>query len=93
VSSLFVFLGVREVSKGVAEGFSNVLSEGLASLFSLQVVILNVLEIELIDKETGGEDVVLVDVLNEGLDAGLLDELLLAVSALDGWDMSGDSCD
>jgi hypothetical protein len=37
--------------------------------------------------------VVLVDVLNEGLDAGLFNELLLAVGSLDLRDVAGDACD
>jgi len=37
--------------------------------------------------------VVLVDVLDEGLDTGLLDELLLAVGALGLRDVPGDACD
>ena len=82
MSGLFVFLGVGEVPEGVAEGVVEGFAEGLPGLFGLEVVVLDVLEVEVVDLEAGGEHVVLVDVLDEGLHAGLLDELLLAVGAL-----------
>jgi hypothetical protein len=92
VACLFVFLGVGEVSEGVAEGFAEGLAEGLSGFLGLEVVVLDVLEVEFIDQEPGGEDVILVDILDEGLDTGLLDELLLAISPLGLRDVSGDAC-
>jgi hypothetical protein len=93
VSSFFVFLGVGEVSEGVAEGIMEGLSESFSGLLGLEVVVLDVLEVEVVDLEAGGEDVILVDVLDEGLDTGLLDELLLAVGALGLGDVSADTGD
>lgn len=93
MACLFVLLGVGLVAEGVAEGLAEGLPECLAVLLGLEVVVLDVLEVEVVDEESGGEDVVLVDVLDEGLDTGLLDELLLAVCALDLGDVAGDACD
>ena len=50
------------------------------------------LEVEVVGDEAGGHDVVLVDVLDEGLDASALDELLLAEGALDLAHVAGDPC-
>jgi hypothetical protein len=69
------------------------LSESFSGLLGLEVVVLDVLEVEVVDLEAGGEDVILVDVLDEGLDTGLLDELLLAVGALGLGDVSADTGD
>jgi len=77
VAGLFVFLGVGEISVSVVESKSNILSEGFTSFFGLKVIILDVLEIKVIDKEASWENVVLVDVFNEGLNAGSFDEFLL----------------
>lgn len=77
MTGLFVFFGVGKISVGVVESKSNILSEGFTSLFGLKVIILDILEIKIIDKETSWEYVVLVDVFNEGLDAGSFDEFLL----------------
>jgi hypothetical protein len=93
VSGLLVLLGVGQVAQGVAEGIMEGLPEGDAGILGLEVVVLDVLEVEVVDLEAGGEDVVLVDVLHEGLDAGLPDELLLAVGALDLRDVPGDAGD
>lgn len=93
VAGLLVLLGVGEVPEGVAEGVVEGLPEGLAGLLGLEVVVLDVLEVEVVDLEAGGEDVVLVDVLDEGLDTGLLDELLLAVGALGLGEVPGDAGD
>ena len=91
MSSLFVFLGVGEFAESLAEGGSKVLSEGFPSVLGLEVVVLDVLEVELVDQEASRDDVILVHVLDEGLDAGLLDELLLAVTALDSGHVPGDA--
>lgn len=93
MACLFVLLGVGLVAEGVAEGLAEGLSEGLAVLLGLEVVVLDVLEVEVVDEESGGEDVVLVDVLDEGLDTGLLDELLLAIGTLDLGDVASDAGD
>jgi len=77
VAGLFVFLGVGEISVGGVESKSNILSEGFTSFFGLKVIILDVLEIKVIDEEASWENVVLVDVFNEGLNAGSFDEFLL----------------
>ena len=93
MSGLLVLLGIGEVSECVAEGIVEGLSEGFSGLLGLEVIVLDVLEVKVVDLEAGGEDVVLVDVLDEGLDTGLLDELLLAVGALGLRDVPGDACD
>ena len=92
MAGLLVLFGVGKVAEGVGEGIVKGLLEGNSSLLGLEVIILNVLEIEVVDLEAGGKDVVLVDILDEGLHAGLADEFLLAVSALDLGEMPGNAC-
>jgi hypothetical protein len=91
VSGLLVLLGVGKVPEGVAEGLSEALPEGFSGLLGLEVVVLDVLEVELVDQEAGGQHVVLVYVLHEGLHTGLLDEFLLAVGALHLRHVAGDA--
>ena len=93
MSGFLVLFGIGEVSECVAEGIVEGLSEGFSGLLGLEVIVLDVLEVKVVDLEAGGEDVVLVDVLDEGLDTGLLDELLLAVGALGLGDVPGDAGD
>ena len=93
MSSLLVLLGVGEVAEGVGESVMEGLLQGQTILLRLQVVVLDVLEVEVVDLEAGGQNVVLVDVLDEGLHAGLADELLLAVGALDLGEVPGDAGD
>jgi hypothetical protein len=93
VAGLLVLLGVGEVAEGVGEGIVKGLSEGKTSILGLEVIVLNVLKVEVVDLEASREDVVLVDILDEGLHAGLADEFLLAVSALDLGEVPGDTGD
>ena len=93
MSCSLVFLGIGEISECAAESFTECLSECLSGLLGLEVIVLDVLEVEVVDLEAGGEDVILVDVLDEGFDTGLLDEFLLAVGALGLGDVPGDAGD
>lgn len=93
VSSLLVLLGIGKVSQWLAEGLPQWFPESLSGLLGLKVVVLDVLKVELAHQETSGQHMVLVYVLHEGLHAGLLDELLLAVSALHLGDMASDTGD
>lgn len=94
MASLLVFFGVGEVPVDVAEVVSNLLAESLSGLLGLEVVLSGVLEVsKLVDDEAGRHDVGLVDVLDEGLDSGLLDELLLVVAAFGSDQVTGDAGD
>ena len=93
MAGLLVLLGVGEVAVGGVEGGADVLAEGVPGLLVLEVVVLDLLEVEVVDHEAGGHDVVLVDVLDEGLHAGPLDELLLAEAALDLAGVASDAGD
>ena len=73
---LFVGLGVWEVSISIAEGGSPLLFQGSSGFEGLDVVFLDVLEVEIVDQESGGDNVVLVDDFNKRLDSSSLDELL-----------------
>ncbi len=61
----FVSLGVWEVSISVAEGSSPLFFQGSSGFKSLDVFFLDVLQVEIIDQESGWDNVVLVDDLNE----------------------------
>ena len=91
--SLFVGLGAGQVPVGLSESLSDLLSGSGSGFSSLDVVLLQVLEVEVIDNKSGGHNVVLVHVLQESLDTGLLDELLLVDSSLDVSGVSGDTGD
>ena len=73
---LFVGLGVWEVSISIAEGVSPLPFQGSSGFEGLDVVFLDVLEVEIVDQESGGDNVVLVDDFNKRLDSSSLDELL-----------------
>ena len=74
---LIVFSGVWQLSVHLSETVSNTLSEFLTSVCGLEVIVTDVLEVEIVDEETSGHHVILVDEFDEGLDACLFDELLL----------------
>ena len=93
MASLFVLLGVGEVSVLVGESVSDSLAELFARIGGFEVVGVDVLEVEVVDEEPGGHDVVLVDELDEGLDSRLLDELLLVEGAFGGDEVASDACD
>lgn len=89
--SLVVGLRVGQVAIGLGEFFTDILSSGLLSLSSLEDIILEVLEVEIVDHKSGGDDVILVYVLHEGLNSGFLDELFLVDSSLDISRVAGDA--
>jgi hypothetical protein len=93
VSSLFVFLGVGKISNCLAEGLLEVLSKSNSALLGLQVIVLDVLKIKVVDNESGGDDMVLVDVFDERLNVSFLDELLLAVGSLDEGEVTSNTSD
>ena len=90
---LIVFSGIGHLSVHLSETVSNALSEFLASVGGLEVVVADVLEVEIVDEETSGHHVILVDVFDEGLDASLFDELLLVEAALGCDQVASDACD
>ena len=93
MAGLLVLLGVGEVAVGGVEGGSNVLAESVSGFLVLEVVVLDFLEIKIVDHEAGGHHVVLVNVLDEGLHTGPLDEFLLAEASLDLAGVAGDTGD
>ena len=93
MSCPLVLLGIGEVPERAAEGVAQISSECETCLLGLEVFVLDVLEVEVVELEAGGEDVILVDILDERLHAGLLDKLLIAVSALGLRDVPGDASD
>lgn len=62
---LFVSLGVWEVSIRGAEGSSPLSSQGCSGFESLDVFFLDILQVKIVDQESGRDDVILVDNLNE----------------------------
>ena len=86
-----VGLGAREVPVGLRETLFDFLASGGSGLSGLDVLLLEVLEIKIVDDKPGGDDVILVDMLNERLDSSPLDELLLIDSPLDVPGVAGDT--
>ena len=83
VWGLLVSLRIWEVSIGGAEGGSPLFLQSGSGFKSLDVVFLDVLEVEIVDDESGWDNVVLVDDFDERLDSSSLDELLLVNASLD----------
>ena len=65
MASLFVLLGVGHLSVDFGESIPHSLPQLLPGVGGLEVVVVNVLQLEVADEETGGHHVVLVDVLHE----------------------------
>ena len=62
---LFVGLGVWEVSISGAEGSPPLFFQGSSGFKSLDVFFLDVLQVEIVHQESGWDNVVLVNDLNE----------------------------
>ena len=81
---------------GVSVCFSEFLSDGFSESFSaflgLETFVFDFGEVELIDDESGGHDVVLVDVSDEGLDSCSLDEFLLVIASFGLEEVATDAC-
>ena len=90
MACFFVILGVWKISVSVVESESNILSEVITSFLGLEVIIFDILEIEVIDKETSWKNVILVHVFNEGFNACSFNEFLLGEASLD---LSWVTCD
>ena len=71
---------------------SKFLSELKSSLFGLDGVVLDVLDVEIIDNDSGGDHVILIDVFNKRLDAGSLDQSLLAESSFRLSQVTSNTC-
>ena len=83
MSSLFVFFGIGKFTVDFSESVSDSLSEFLSGFTGLEVILSDVLDVgEIIDNKSGRHNVVLVDVFDEALDSGLLDEFLFVESTL-----------
>lgn len=93
MGSLLVGLWVGEVSVGFWQSLSEGSGQGSSGFEGLQVVFLDFLEVEVVDDESGGDDVVLVDWLDEGLDAGSFDELLFIDASFDSSGVSSNTDD
>lgn len=74
---LFVSLGIWEISIGGAELSLELFSQGGSGFDSSDVFFLDILQIEIVDNESGWDDVVLVDNLNERFNSSSFDELFL----------------
>lgn len=81
--SLVVGFGVGEIAIGLGELFTDIFPGSLLSLGSLEDIILQILEVEFIDHKSSGDDVTLVDILDESLNSSFLNELLLVDSSFD----------
>lgn len=91
MAGFFVSFGIGEGSISFGELLFEFLGEVLLAVYGLEAVLLDFLEVEIVDDEAGGHDVVLVDVFNKWLDGGLLDELLFVDAPLDSLGVSGDA--
>ena len=91
VTCLLVLLRVRQAPESVAETLLQSLLELFAGLSSLEAAVLDVLEVEIVDNESGRHHMTLVDVFDEGFDTSALDELLLAERSFDLAKVAGDT--
>ena len=93
MASLFVFLGVGELSIDLSESISDSFSEFFPGVRCLQVVVIDILEVEVAYNKSGGHDMALVDKLDKRFDSSLLDEFLLVERSLGSNEVSGDTGD
>lgn len=57
--------------------------KGSPGLEGFDVLFLHILEVKVVDEESGRDDVVLIDLFDEGLDSGFLNEFFLVDAPLD----------
>ena len=92
IASFVVGSGVGKVSIGFAKSLSKFFPK-FDSVLPLEVILLDVLELKIIDNKSGGNDMILVDSLDESLDSSLFDEFLLVNFPLHSLRVSGDTGD
>ena len=93
VVGFVIGLDAGEVSVGFRKSLSNFVAASESGFGGLDVLLLQVLEVEVVDDKSSGDDVILVKILDEGLDTGSLDELFLVDLSLDASGVSGDADD
>lgn len=82
---------VWEVSVGFWKGFSEWSWEGSSGFKSFKVVFLDFLKIEIVDYESGWDDVILIDGFNESFNSSSFNEFLFINTSLDGSWVSGNT--
>ena len=90
IACFLVGFWVGHISVCISEILSHFLDE-FKFAFSFQVILFDFFEIEIIDDESSGHDVILVDGFDESLDSSLFDELFLVDFSLDFLWVSGDA--
>ena len=76
VACFFVGSWIRHFSVGLGKAFTEIFKE-FFFILTLQVVFFDFFEIEIIDNESGGHDVILIHDFGESLDSGSFQELFL----------------
>ena len=93
VVSFVVGLSAGEISVGLWKSLSDFLASSQSRFGSLDVFFLEVFEVKVVDNKSGGDDVILINILDERLDTGSLDEFLLVDSSLNISGVAGDTDD
>ena len=90
--SLVVGFGVRHISIGLWKSFSHFSSGCCPCICSLQVFFFQIFEVKVINHKSGWDNVILIDMLDEWLDTGSLDEFFLVDFSFDVSGVAGNSC-
>lgn len=91
VGSFVVSFLIGEISISIWEGFSEISGNCSSGFNCFKVVFLDFFKVEIINYESGWDDVILVDGLDESLDSGSFDELFFVNASLDCSWVSGDT--
>ena len=78
-----VGLGVGEISVGIRKCLSDLLASCKSRFGSFDIFFFKILEVKIVDDKSSRNDMILIDILNERLNSGSLDEFLLVDSSLD----------
>lgn len=89
--SLVVSFSAGEVPVGVREALSDFFPGSSSRFGGLEAFFLKLLEVEVVDNKSGGNDVILINIFNKWLHTGFLDELLFIDSSLDIPGVAGNS--
>lgn len=91
IVSFVVSFGVGQISVGFGEFLPDFIPGSLSVLGGLEGLVLEVLQVEIINHESGRDDMILVNVLDEGLDTSSLEEFLFIDSSLDAARVTSDA--
>lgn len=93
MKSFFIVFWVGEVAITLRKRFLDGFLQLNSTLCSFEIVVFDFLKIKIVDQESCGNDVILIDVLDKWFDSSFLDEFFLVEGAFDLSEVVGNSSD